>query len=133
MASVPVPAYPVVFINCRTAPFVADIIRRLKLDESRTRRVLHPLIGRRVYLAETGNGPSMVRCSAVIRSVIEVRSRETWDALRSVHRVPVGNAYDWNDKTTVKYLYRLYDVRTVRPFHPPEGFRHGRIYMTYDD
>ena len=71
--------------------------------------------------------------SAVIRSARCVRSREQWDALRSLHRVPVGNPYDWQDDTRVKWLYELTDLRRLRPFKVPESVRHGRVWMEYNN
>lgn len=124
---------PVVFINCSRHPFLDQIISRRKLDETRTRNMLGALVGLRAYLAETGRGPSLCRCSAVIGAPLVARSRKEWNALRSRHRVPRGSAYDWQPWTKVKYLYPLTDVIACDPFHPPEGVRHGRVYMTYND
>jgi len=125
--------FPVVFINCRRYPFVDWIIDRRKLDETRTRDMLGALVGRRVLLAETGRDRPVVRCSAVIRSVTVVRSRDDWDRLRSRHRVPAGSAYDWTPDTKVKYLYTLSGVVACHPFTPPEGVRHGRVWMEYNN
>ena len=91
------------------------------------------LVGQRVYLAETGHrGRPLVRCSAVIQDVLVIRSRKGWNQARALHRVPRGSTYDWHPWTKVKYLYTLSDIQTVDPFTAPEGFRHGRVYMTYD-
>ena len=120
---------PVVFINCARHPFLDQIIRRRKLDETRTRDTLRALVGVRAYLAETGRGPSLVRCSAIIGAPLVARSRKEWNALRSRHRVPRGSQYDWHPWTKVKYLYPLLDVVTCSPFHPAEGVRHGRVWM----
>lgn len=122
---------PIVYVNGRS--FVDDIMNRLKTDETRTRNMLRALVGLRVYIAETGSGPSMVRCSCVIKSVLVIRSRAQWDRLRRRHRVPEGSRYDWKPETKVKYLYRLTHVRRVNPFHPPEGVRHGRVWMEYNN
>ena len=121
---------PVVFINCSQFPYIDMIMLRRKVYETRSRRTLDALIGRRVYLAETGDrsGP-IVRCSAVIRSVAVVRSASIWQRLRPWHCVPAGCAYDWTDGTKVKYMYELRGVRCVAPFRPAEGKRHGRVWM----
>lgn len=120
---------PVVFINCSRFPFIDWIMHRRKLDETRTRNMLRALIGQRVYLAETGNGRPLCRCTAVIGEPVPIRSRKDWDRLRPRHRVPVGSQYDWQPETTVKYLYPISDVWPCAPFTPSEGIRHGRIWM----
>lgn len=123
---------PIVFINCRRYPFVYWIIRSEKVFETRTRNTLGKLIGERVLIAETGNGESIVRCSAVIDEIISVHTQEEWEKLRSQTRIEIGSAYDWKPETKVKWLYRLSDVKPVKPFHPQEGIRHGRVWMEYE-
>lgn len=123
---------PIVFINCSVLPFIAWIISGRKTFETRTRNTLRSLVGQRVYIAETGRrGGQVVRCSATIRSVVVVRSRKEWIALRSAHRVPGKSQYDWKPWTKVKYMYELSDVVAMDPFTPPEGVRHGRVWMEY--
>lgn len=123
----------VVYINCSSAPYIDDMLHRRKLYETRTRRTLDAVVSRPVFLCESGRkGPSVVRCSARFGDPLEIRFRELWEALRPVHRVPVGSRYDWNDKTRVKWLYPVYDVIPVpAPFIPPEGVRHGLTWMEY--
>jgi len=125
----------VVYINCSSSPFIDDIMRRRKLYETRTKRTLDAVVGRSVFLADSGRrGGSVVLCSARFGEPIEVRSRELWETLRPVHRVPVGDPYDWTDKTRVKWLYPVLDVAPVPvPFHPPEGHRYGYTWMEYDN
>ena len=122
---------PVVFINCSLFPFLTWIISGRKQYETRTRNTLRSLVGQRVFLAETGRGRPVIRASAVIQSVVVVRSRKEWKALRKAHRVPAGSAFDWKPWTKCKYLYELADVAPVSPFTPPEGVRHGRVWMEY--
>lgn len=124
---------PVVFINCRQAPFLDDIEAFQKTAETRSRNTLGCLVGQRVILAETGRKtPRLARCSVIIDSVQAVRSREAWEALRPVHRVPAGSKYDWHPWTKVKYLYHLSGLYVFpRPFSVPEGVRHGRTWMEY--
>jgi len=124
----------VVFINCKTAPFIDLMMAGVKLDETRTRNTLRAVVGRRVFLAETGRrGGPLCRCSAVIGDPVIVRSREDWDRLRSRHCVPEGSRYDWTPDTKVKYLYPVYDVVPCWPFVPPEGVRHGYVWMESSD
>lgn len=124
---------PVVFINCRSLPFLDDILAGRKTIETRTRDTLRTVsdMGRRVYLAETGKGRPVIRASAVIGSGRPV-DRSDFDCVRRRTCIPVGSRYDWQPDTKVKYCYNLYDVRPVEPFTPPEGRRHGRVWMEYE-
>ena len=123
---------PVVFINCAEQPYLNDILSGRKQYETRSRDMLAQLVGRRVLLAETGNGRPIVRASAIIRTKTAARSRLEWALFRSGHCVPEGSRYDWGPGARVKYLYRLIDVQPVSPFIPPEGVRHGRVWMEYE-
>lgn len=121
----------VVFINCSRFPFIAWILAGLKVYETRSRDTLRALVGQRVLIAETGRGGRpVVRCSCVIDHSM-ICDRGAFRKLRHLHRVPVGSDYDWNEKTRKKVLYRLVDVQPVAPFIPPEGVRHGRVWMEY--
>ena len=122
---------PVVFINCVSAPFLDDIISGRKQYETRSRDMLARLVGCRVLLAETGNGRPVVRASAVLQSGRPV-DRIGWECLRRRTCVPAGSQYDWKPDTKVRYCYQLFDVRPVSPFTPPEGVRHGRVWMEYE-
>lgn len=124
---------PGVFINCHAFPFVSWILSGLKLYETRNRDTLRRFVGRRVLLIETGRGRPTVRGSATIKLCRIVHTRCEWNMLRKKHRVPVGCAYDWTDKTNVKYCYMFDDVQSCDPFTPPEGVRHGRIWMECHD
>lgn len=123
---------PVVGINSASAPFMADIGDLLKRLETRSRNMLRSLVGQRVILAETRQGGYLAMYTAVIRSARPVRSYDEWDALRSLHRVPVGNPFDWKEGDRVRWVYELSGLRRLRPFLVPEGRRHGRTWMEYD-
>jgi len=127
---------PVIFINCKDHPYVDEIIAGAKTYETRTRNTLRSLLtwslGERVLIAETGHGSPVVRCSAVIDHFGAVYTEDRWNDLRKVHCVPGGSKYDWTQDTKVKWLYHLSDVQPVAPF-VPEGRRHGRVWMEYDD
>ena len=125
---------PVIFINCKTEPFVNDIMCYLKQYETRNRNTLGRFIGERVLLAETGHGTPLVKCSAVIDCYWDVRSEDGWNRLRNSHRVPVGSSYDWKPDTKVKWLYHLKDVQPVVPFRLPSSCRrHGRVWAELND
>lgn len=124
---------PVVFINCDTAPFMADIMHLLKQLETRGKDMLRQLAGQRVLLAESSrSAPPVVRCAVTIGHARTITSRAEWDALRPLHRVPVGNPYDWTPATKVKHAYPLKDLTPIEtPFIPPEDVRHGHVWMEY--
>ena len=124
---------PVVFINSRSVPYVDLIMRGEKRYETRSRRTLHALVGRRILIAETGRRKlSLVRCSAILAAEVPVRSREDWERLRPFHCVPAGDAFDWKPDARVRWLYTLEDVQPIRnPFRCPEGVRHGRTWLEY--
>lgn len=122
---------PVIGINSSSAPFIDHIGALLKRFETRSRRMLHQFLGQRVILAETKQGGYLAMYSAIIRSERPVYSRDEWEALRSLHRVPVGNDFDWKPGTRIKWLYEIADLRRLRPFLVPEGVRHGRTWMEY--
>ena len=88
-----------------------------------------------MLLAETGNGKPLVKCSAKIEQVIRVDSEDDWN--RSYHfytGIEPGSRYDWKPgETKVKYLYHMTKVEPCEPFTPPEGTRHGRVWMEYKD
>ena len=59
----------IVFINCDLFPFISWIISGKKLFETRNRNTLKSLIGKTVFLAETGKGKRpVIRCIATIES-----------------------------------------------------------------
>lgn len=124
---------PVIFINCDASPFLDDIISLRKPWETRTRNTLRALIGQRVLLAETGRKHRpLVRCSAVLGEPLVIYSWEEWEKYRSSCCIPAGSRYDWQPTTKAKYLYPLYDVTSCSPFTPPEGVRHGYVWMEYN-
>ena len=93
--------------------------------------MLRSLVNQRVILAETMQGGHLAMYSAVLRSALVIRSREEWERLRPLHRVPAGSRYDWKPNTRVKYLYQITSLRRLRPFMVPEGARHGYTWMEY--
>lgn len=47
-----------VYINCSSAPYIDDMLHRRKLYETRTRRTLDAVVGRSVFLCESGRKAS---------------------------------------------------------------------------
>lgn len=125
---------PVVFINSDSAPFLPDILAGKKIFETRSRDMLHSLVGQFVLLAETGRGARspIVQGAAVILNGQEIRSRKVWNSLRPYTRVPRGNMYDWTPETKVKHIYELRHVQRVPSFLlPADAIRHGRTWAEY--
>lgn len=118
-----------VFINCRCSPFIDWIISGQKPYETRSRNVLAPLIGKTVYLAETGKGSApVVRAVATIASAASVPFDDV--GMRDAAMI-TGTAYDIRPGCT-KVFYRLADVRPVSPFPLPSGrINHGRSYTEF--
>ena len=124
---------PIVFINSKQVPFIWQIMNGKKLWETRNRDTLGRVVGKRVFLAETGSGKPVVRCSAELCRAIPINNPDVWDGLREDICIPVGNKYDWKPETKVKYIYFIRKVQKVKPFSPPEGIRHGRVWMEYEE
>ena len=124
---------PIIFINTQRYAFVDDIIEGRKKYETRCRNTLGSLVGHRVLIAETGHGKPVVRCSAVIKDHFVIDDPWIWDRYRGTTRVPKGSKYDWQPETKVKHLYELTGVVACQPFVPPEGVRHGRVWMEYEN
>ena len=123
---------PVIFINCRAYPFIQWIINGTKKVETRNKNTLGKFIGQRVYLAETGHGKPIVKCSAIIKCAIEIHSFADWRTYVSESDVPLFSSYDWQRGTKHKVIYELEDVMPVKPFEPT-GPRHGRVWMEHND
>ena len=123
---------PVVFINCKDEPFVNDILGGLKQYETRNRNTLKRFLGERILLAETGKGSPLVKGYATVSEIVEVYTQEAWEKYLQYTLVPVGSKYDWKPDTKKKVLYRMTDVRPVKPFRVSSGIRHGRVWMEYE-
>lgn len=124
---------PVVFINCKRYPFVDMIMDGRKIVETRTANTLKALVGQRIMIAETGKGKPVVRCAATIAHVYKCSSREDWYRSWGFYTgIEPGSDYDWNDNTKIKYLYHLKNVTPCPEFTPPEGKRHGRVWMEFN-
>ena len=124
---------PVIFINCKEYPFIDQIISGRKWYETRTKDTLSRFAGQRVYLAETGKGHPVVKCSAVLHSPIKVVTAKEWEFLyRNLSAIPNGCKYDWQPITTAKYCYYIDSIRPIQPAFVPEGKRHGRVWMEWE-
>ena len=125
---------PIVFINCRYDLFVDKIIDGRKAFETREKDTLRSLTNRKIYIAETGRGVPVIRCSATLYTPIEVKDRQTFqNCYRDLACISEGSQYDWNERTKSKFCYMIDDVKPVKAFIPPEGKRHGRVWMEYEE
>lgn len=118
-----------IFINCSRCAFIAWILSGVKLYETRSRNVLRNLVGRRVFLIETGRGRPMVTGSAIISGVSVVR----FDDVKMRSRAKItGTEYDI-PLDGAKYFYRLRDVRKLKkPFPlPDQRENHGRSWTAW--
>ena len=126
---------PIVFINCSLFPFVTWIISGLKVYETRDKNTLKSLIGKTVYLCETGSSKNkIVRCQAVITAVVPVSFLSRYERFRDECCIKPGSKYDFKPGKT-KYLYLLTDVKPIVPFVPEDGKRHGfmgSVWMNYN-
>lgn len=118
-----------VYINCRRSPFIDWIISCQKLYETRAKNVLAPLIGKTVFLAETGRrSVPVVRASAVIASAVSVPYE---DAAMREQAMIAGTDYDILPGRS-KVFYKLANVRPVEPFPVPSiRINHGRSYTEF--
>lgn len=124
-----------VYINCNGIPFVDLIMMFQKPVETRNRNTLRTLTGERVYIAETRNGRKpLVRCSLVFGEPAIAETRAAWETVRNAACIPAGHPrYDWNGTTRRKVIYPISDVHACDPFILPEGVRHGRVWMEFND
>ena len=121
----------VLFINCSLFPFIAWILSGLKTYETRNRNTLKSLIGKTVFLAETGKHKKpVVYAIATITSVLCVTSLKEYNLYRKKCMIKKGSIFDFIPGKK-KYLYALSDIKKVVPFVPAEGTRHGRICMDF--
>lgn len=124
---------PVIFINCKSHPFLRQIMDGSKWYETRNSDTLGRFAGQRVLLAETGSGHPVVRCSAVLQTPITVTNPWIWKTFyRDLSCIPEGSKYDWNPDTTTKYCYYITDIKPISPAFVPEGKRHGRVWMEHE-
>ena len=123
---------PIVFINCRKYAFINWIMAGAKIYETRNKNTLKSLIGKRVYIAETGKGKRpIIKCIATIDSVLIIDNFEDYNNLRDETMIEKNSVFDWKQETKRKYLYKLSNIEKISAFIPKEGKRHGFVWMEY--
>lgn len=125
----------IVFINCKLFPFIQWIITGLKLYETRNRNTLKNLIGKTVYLAETGKCKRpVVCCSCTIMDPVIIDNKKDYNRMRKYTMIKKGSIYDFTSETKRKYLYPLENIQPCKPFALPDNaVYHGRVYATVND
>lgn len=120
----------ILYINCSLFPFIDWIMKGLKVYETRNRNMLKSLVGKTVYIAETGKHKKpIIRCIAAITDCVKVESIKDYNRYRKYTRVKKGSCFDFTRETKQKYLYKLENVKACKPFEMPENvIRHGRVY-----
>ena len=121
------------FINCNMFPFISWILSGLKVYETRNRNTLKSIIGKTVYLTQTGKGKRpIIYGYCTITEFIIINDKKTYNKYRKQTCIKKGSCYDFIiGSTKQKVLYRLENVQACKPFPMPENvIRHGRIYAT---
>ena len=121
----------IVYINCSKEPFISLILSNKKTYETRNKNTLKKLIGQEIYLAETGTGKTIVKAVCTITNLVTVTDKAMYNRYRKYTQVQKGSVYDFTGN--VKYLYKLDNVKAVKPFPVPDNaVKHGRIYATVE-
>ena len=118
-----------VFVNCSLFHFINWIISGLKKYETRNRNTLKQLIGKKVYLVETGKHKKpLVRCSCLIAEGFTVGNIYEYEQFRPETMVKAGTVYDFIPGKK-KTFYKLEKVQSVPAFPLPDNIiRHGRTW-----
>ena len=120
----------ILYINCSLFPFIELILSGRKIYETRNRNTLKSLIGKTVFLAQTGTGKRpVIYGSCTISGLETIKDKRTYNKYRKYTCIEKGSCFDWKSSTKQKVLYHLDNVQRCKPFTIPENvIRHGRIY-----
>lgn len=118
-----------IFVNCKAAPFIDDMLNRRKPDETRRYNTLRAVIGKRIALIETGTHKTgIIRGYATITGS-RVVSYDDVSARKSA--CIYGTPYDIMPGET-KVFYKLSRVRACKPYPLPEDhINHGRSFTEF--
>ena len=118
-----------IYINCKKNPFIDWIISGQKTSETRTKNVLAPLVGKTVYIIETGTSRK-----PIVRAIADVVSsaRVPFEDIEA-RRLAMIAGTDYDIKPgSFKVFYRLENVRSVAPFLAPDTrVNAGRSYTEF--
>lgn len=95
-------------VNSKHHAFADMIVRGVKTIETRECTSLHPYIGKRVAIVETGKGKAKVLGSVLVTGCEWVGDASAFDAYADMHRVERDSEYYISSKG--KYLYFLADA-----------------------
>lgn len=95
-------------VNSKHHAFADMIVRGIKTIETRECMSLHPYIGKRVAIVETGKGKAKVLGSVTVTGCEWVGDAHAFDAYADMHRVDKDSEYYISSKG--KYLYFLADA-----------------------
>ena len=118
-----------IYINCKTEPFIRDILSRRKPEETRPYDTLHAVTGKRVAIIETGTSRTgIIRGYATITGS-RVVSYDDVSARKSA--CIYGTPYDIMPGET-KVFYKLSSVMACKPYPLPENhINHGRSFTEF--
>ena len=97
-------------INDKRSPWTDLILSGQKTIETRASKSLHPYVGKRVALIQTGKGKAKIVGLATIGEPIHYDTIEAFRADVNKHRVNPDTGYDIE---TTKYGYPLKDVQKI--------------------
>lgn len=117
------------YCNCSKYHFVDDMLALKKRDETRGRDTLKGIIGKTVYIIETGKGRPLVRGTAFVAgmrriSFSDIAARKEAGIYKTAFDILPGKT---------KCFYRLENVKPLeKPFFLPENrVNHGRAWTEF--
>ena len=100
-------------INDKAAPFTAMILAGEKTVETRRKRTLDSVIGKRVGIVRTGKGKATMVGYATVGEPVRYESKEQFRLDYQRHRVEAGSQHDCGDEG--KWGYPLVNVEATEP------------------
>lgn len=98
-------------VNDSCEPYSMMIVEGFKTIETRNSPSLHPYVGQRVGIVQTGCGPARVVGYATIGQPVTWTSQQEFDRDICLHRVGLSSPY--RQISGIKYGYPVTDVRKL--------------------
>ena len=112
--------------------YVDQIMSGMKTIETRSKNMLHKLVGERVAVVSTGRGRIPLIVGTVYIRDVEFIPAERWDMYREETLVPRGSKHDCRGKG--KWGYILDDPKQCYPRPlPANAVRHGRSWCEFEE
>ncbi len=111
-------------------PYAAAIVQGIKPIETRSKDMLHSLVGERVAVIRTRRGktPTVVGYVDIVAKAF--CPADEFDLYREQTLIPSNSAYDVNGKG--KWMYHLANAERVNSFPlPTDAIRHGRSWCEF--